>query len=94
MTVIVTVNYIIQSDPAVSAVFNPAAGPFSAPLPAGTLVGTITVTPSDWSGNFGPSGSQAGDVAIVPSGTAGVFNVLTVGVQAAGSYSVPEALTP
>jgi hypothetical protein len=89
-----TISYTVNSEPAVAATFMPTAGPFNAPLPAGTIVGTITVLPSDWDGSFGPSGDQAGDIAIMPTGTPGLFNVLTVGVQAQGNYNIPVALTP
>lgn len=94
MPVSVTISYTILSDPAVSATFTPAPGPFNAPLPAGTVIGSIAVLPSDWNGQHALSGAQAGGVVIVPTGTPGLFNVQTIGVQPQGSYSVPDTLTP
>lgn len=89
-----TVTWVINSPNATAADFTAAPGPFTAPLPAGTLLGTVAITPSDWSGSFIPTGADAPDLVVVPSGTAGVYNVQTVGVLSAGSYSVVVDVAP
>lgn len=89
-----TVTWVINSPAATAAVFTPAPGPFDAPLAAGTLLGTVAITPTDWSGSFTPTGADAPDLVVVPSGTAGVYNVQTVGVLEAASYSVVVNVAP
>lgn len=89
-----TVTWVINSPGAQAANFTPAAGPFTAPLASGTLLGTVTITPSDWSGSFTPTGAQAADLVVVPSGNMGVYNVQTVGVLKAASYSVVVDVAP
>lgn len=62
------VNYavVINSPASTSITFTPA-GPFTAPVAAGTVLGTFTVSPAGWSGTVSPS-------AEVPSGSCNIVN--------------------
>ena len=45
-----TFTFVVTGEVATSATFTAATGPFTAPVAPGTVVGTVTVLPANWSG--------------------------------------------
>jgi hypothetical protein len=76
---------VVNSPASTSVTFTPATGPFVAPLAAGTVVGSVAVLPTTWSGVISVSApfSMAGNNVVVGS-TA----------LAAGSYNGTGSATP
>ena len=56
-----SVNVTIQvvSTPSTAVTFTPAASSFTAPVAAGTKVGTFAVAPAAWNGTIALSGADA-----------------------------------
>ena len=60
MSTVVNIAFVVNGQPAGSGVFTPAAAPLVAPVPAGTLLGTIAdLRRPIGFGSFTPSGPDA-----------------------------------
>lgn len=61
-----TTNFtiVVSSAASTSITFTPAAGPFVAPVPAGTIVGSVVVAPATWSGVVTLGGVDAADFSM------------------------------
>lgn len=83
------VTITVTSTPSTAVTFTAAASGFVAPVAPGTILGSVAVTPSTWSGTLSLTGTNASSVAV--SGT----NIV-VGATAlsAGSYTFTIDATP
>ncbi len=95
MSTVVNIAFVVNGQPAGSGVFTPAAAPLVAPVPAGTLLGTIAISPTNWVGSFTPSGPDAAAVVIAGAATPGVFNVnAAVALTQVRTYSLSQTAFP
>jgi hypothetical protein len=54
-----TVEIVISSPPATGVTYTPAAPSFTAPVSAGTVMGTIAIAPTGWAGTLALTGADA-----------------------------------
>ncbi len=81
-----TITIVVGSAPSAAISFTPAQPSFAAPVPAGTLLGTLSVLPSGWSGTL----SISGDGSVFLSG----LQLIAATTLNAGSYTVLVTATP
>lgn len=74
----------IAGPKATALVFTPAAGPFQAPVPKGTVFGKIAVTPAAWTGNLTVSGAAAATIGL----NAAMEVVALADIPAGGDYAI------
>lgn len=82
----VNITVVINSPPSTSVVFTAAQPSFTAPVPAGTVIGTLSVEPAGWSGAV----SLSGNAALALNG----LQVVAAVDLAAGSYNASANATP
>lgn len=87
---LVTFSFTVTSPDIISAIPVLAADSFTAPVPAGTVLGHIEVTPAGWIGSRLVSGPDAALVAIDDALVVTAAKALTE----AREYSVQIALAP
>ena len=80
-----TYTLVVSGSAATSAVFTPTATPLTAPVPPGTVVGSVEVEPDTWSGVLtvdAPFAMQGHNVVVGPQ------------PLQAGSHSIHGMATP
>ena len=87
----VSVAIVINSPASASITFSPVSA-LVAPVAAGTVVGTFTVSPVGWSGAVALSGANASDFSVVNN--AGVVQLEAAVSLAVGTYLVTATATP
>lgn len=83
------ISIVVSSPPSTRLTYTPSAASFTAPVPAGTVMGTFAVAPAGWAGTI--SLSEA-DAAIFALNTQ--LQLTSVAPLAARTYNVTATSAP